>query len=94
MPSGIGDRMPLLTIGISHHTAPIEIRERVALSPGERTGKLQSLMSVEGVEEGLLLSTCNRTELYCYGQAAEKHRLLNWIHEAWDLGGERLDEYF
>lgn len=86
--------MPLLTIGISHHTAPIEIRERVALSSGDRWSKLKSLLAIEGVEEALLLSTCNRTELYCYGPRPEPDVLLRWVHDTWHLGEDRLDKYF
>jgi glutamyl-tRNA reductase len=86
--------MPLLTIGISHHTAPIEIRERVALSPGDRWSKLKSALTIDGVDEALLLSTCNRTELYCYGPRPEMTALLDWVHRAWKLGNDRLDAFF
>lgn len=94
MPSATGERMPLLTLGISHHTAPIEIRERVALSSADRWSKLKSLLAIDGVEEALLLSTCNRTELYCYGPRPEPESLLGWVHDSWNLGQDRLDEYF
>lgn len=86
--------MPLLTIGISHHTAPIAIRERVALTSGDHSGRLKSLVAVPGVDEALLLATCNRTELYCAGQEPASEALLDWVHEAWGLDEERLDRYF
>ncbi len=86
--------MPLLTLGISHHTAPIEIRERVALREGDFTARLRSLAELSGIEEAMLLATCNRTEVYCSGSRAETDRLLDWVHQAWDLHDERLDPYF
>ncbi len=86
--------MPLVTLGISHHTAPIEIRERVALSSGDHSDILKSLLAMDGVEEALLLSTCNRTELYCSGPNPDPDSLLGWVHDSWGLGEERLDQYF
>lgn len=86
--------MPLLTLGISHRTAPIEIRERVAVSEGEYVEKLRSLVSIEGVDEALLLATCNRTELYCTGDALDATALSDWVHDAWEIGPERIDQHF
>jgi glutamyl-tRNA reductase len=94
MPSGHDECMPLLILGISHHTAPIEIRERVALSGGDYVVKLNSLMTIGGVDEALLLTTCNRTELYCFGTELDTSALLDWVHDAWSLGNDRIDQYF
>jgi glutamyl-tRNA reductase len=58
--------MPLAVVGMSHHTAPVEIRERVAFGPAEASGALLSLRERSGVEEAVLLSTCNRTEVYLF----------------------------
>jgi glutamyl-tRNA reductase len=54
----------LLALGISHKTAPVELRERVALPEGRAAGVLRELVSTEQVHEAVALSTCNRTELY------------------------------
>jgi glutamyl-tRNA reductase len=54
----------LLAIGISHKTAPVELRERVALPEGRAASVLRELISTEGIHEAVALSTCNRTELY------------------------------
>ena len=86
--------MPLLTLGISHHTAPIEIRERVAVSAGDYVEKLKSLRSHGDIDEALLLATCNRVEIYCTGDNLDFPTLFDWVHDAWDLGEERLDRYF
>ena len=56
--------MHVIVVGISHKTAPVEIRERLAV-PESRLGEaLGRLCSYPGIREGLLLSTCNRVEVY------------------------------
>jgi glutamyl-tRNA reductase len=54
----------LLALGISHKTAPVELRERVALPEGRAASVLRELVSGEHIHEAVALSTCNRTELY------------------------------
>ena len=54
----------LLALGISHKTAPLELRERLALTEGRAAGVLNDLRSHEQVGEAAAISTCNRTELY------------------------------
>jgi glutamyl-tRNA reductase len=54
----------LLALGISHKTAPIELRERLALTEGRAVGVLGELRTHEQVSEAAAISTCNRTELY------------------------------
>jgi glutamyl-tRNA reductase len=54
----------LLAIGISHKTAPVGLRERVALPEGRAASVLRELVSTEHIHEAVAISTCNRTELY------------------------------
>ncbi|MFN2612820.1 MAG: glutamyl-tRNA reductase [Solirubrobacterales bacterium] len=54
----------LLALGISHKTAPLELRERLALTEGRSAGVLRGLVEAEEIAEAVALSTCNRTELY------------------------------
>ncbi len=56
--------MHIVTAGLNHRTAPIEIREGLAISNGDRSDALASLKTLSAVEETMLLSTCNRVELY------------------------------
>lgn len=56
--------MPLYALGLNHQTAPLALRERVAVGPEALPGALAELTGLAGVEEAALLSTCNRTELY------------------------------
>jgi glutamyl-tRNA reductase len=62
--------MNLVQIGISHHTAPLEVRERMWLSEEEIKGALESL-KVRNVGECVIVSTCNRTELYAMATGEE-----------------------
>jgi glutamyl-tRNA reductase len=54
----------LLALGVSHKTAPLDLRERLSLTEGRAVGALAELTSVEGIHEAAAISTCNRTELY------------------------------
>jgi glutamyl-tRNA reductase len=58
--------MPLLVVGINHRTAPVEVRERVVFAPEQLAAALARLKREQAVREGVIVSTCNRTELYCY----------------------------
>ena len=64
----------LLALGISHKTAPLELRERVAFTEGRAAGMVRELVEAPEVHEAVAISTCNRTELYLVapdGVAAE-----------------------
>ena len=57
-------RRELIALGISHKTAPLELRERLALPEGRATAVLSELRAHESIQEAVAISTCNRTELY------------------------------
>jgi len=54
----------LLALGVSHKTAPLDLRERLSLTEGRAVGALGELTAADGIHEAAALSTCNRTELY------------------------------
>ncbi len=56
--------MNLIALGISHHSAAVEVRERVAFAPEQVGEALADACAAVGVDEVVILSTCNRTELY------------------------------
>jgi glutamyl-tRNA reductase len=58
----------IVVVGLSHHTAPVEVRERVAFPNGRLEPALRSLVALPGVSEGAILSTCNRVELVACGR--------------------------
>ena len=82
--------MSFLVIGINHRTAPVEIREKVVFAGDELGAALRELASVPGVREALIVSTCNRTELYCLSETDER-ALLDWLAHWHDLAAHRLD---
>lgn len=67
--------MHILATGLSHKTAPVEIREALAFPEAEISDALQKLISFPSINEGVILSTCNRTEIYTVISNSEKGRL-------------------
>jgi glutamyl-tRNA reductase len=62
----------VILVGLNHHTAPVEIRERISF-PEEDLGRyLKALHNLPSVIEGLILSTCNRVEIYAATKAPDK----------------------
>ena len=55
--------MNIVLLGLNHKTAPIELRERLAIGPQQLEEATRSLVQSPGVLEGMILSTCNRVEL-------------------------------
>ncbi|MFN7137529.1 MAG: glutamyl-tRNA reductase, partial [Thermomonas sp.] len=70
--------MPLLVLGINHQTAPVALRERVAFAAEALPPALETLRGVDGVREAVLLSTCNRTELYAHAEG-DGRALADWL---------------
>ena len=56
--------MALIVAGVSHMTAPIEVREKLTFGPKDAVRELAQLRSEKLIREGVILSTCNRTEIY------------------------------
>ena len=86
--------MPLIALGISHRTAPIEIREKVAINPPQYQVCIEQVLELEGVEEAVILGTCNRTEIYCLCAKPAEASLLDWMHRLHELPTGELDAYF
>ena len=63
--------MNIIVVGLSHKTAPIEIRERLAVPESRQGEALSRLCSYPGIREGILLSTCNRVEVYAVVEQLE-----------------------
>jgi glutamyl-tRNA reductase len=71
--------MPFFTLGISHLTAPVAVRERMSFSPEQIPASLHAVTGLPGVSEALILSTCNRTEIYAETDAAGGAALAQWL---------------
>ncbi|SQC92629.1 Glutamyl-tRNA reductase [Cedecea neteri] len=84
--------MTLLALGINHKTAPVSLRERVTFSPDTLDQALGSLLAQPMVQGGVVLSTCNRTELYLSVEQQENlhERLVRWLCEYHNLNEEEV----
>ena len=71
--------MALLAYGVSFRTAPIDMRERIAFAPQELALALSRLGEVPSLSEATILSTCNRTEIYCALDAPNHDPVAAWL---------------
>ena len=72
--------MGLLTIGMSHKTASLDIREKLSVDKEESKRILKKLNGMPLIEEVFILSTCNRTELYCEVEYAQyANNISEWL---------------
>lgn len=83
----------LLNIGINHKTAPVKIRERVAFGPDIVVAALRGLREQAGVDEAVILSTCNRTEVYASVDESGIENVSNWISHFHGLEKDQLEPY-
>ena len=85
--------MSLLAIGLNHKSAPIGIREKVTFGPDIIVGALRSLTERPGVDEAVILSTCNRTEAYCVLHDASLEDICQWLSDFHGLELETISPY-
>jgi glutamyl-tRNA reductase len=85
--------MKILALGLNHKTAPVEIRERVTFGPDIVAGALRSLTAQPQVAEAVILSTCNRTEVYCVLRADGEDPVRSWLGTFHGLSEDRLAPY-
>ena len=71
--------MRLFAFGINHKTAPVEIREQAAFAQDELSNALQDIKANGSAEEATILSTCNRTELYCSVDQTQNNHIIDWF---------------
>lgn len=83
--------MVFVACGLNHKTAPINVREKVALSSAGQDSTLNSLLSLPEVNEAIILSTCNRTEIYC--DTHDPHGLIRWLAYEHQLSPDMLAPY-
>ncbi|WP_417665500.1 glutamyl-tRNA reductase [Pseudidiomarina sp.] len=84
--------MTIFALGVNHKTASVALREQVAFSPEQLHQALPALREQTGVAEAVILSTCNRTELYCQG-ATSIDMLVGWLAGYHRLPLEQLREH-
>lgn len=81
----------LFTLGINHRSAPLAIREQVCFQPKQLPQVLAELIDTPAIHEAAILSTCNRTELYCLTTAPECLAL--WLASHHGLEPDRIRPY-
>lgn len=87
--------MNILVVGLSHKTAPVEIREKVAFAPTAMETPLHALLALPGINEGIIVSTCNRVELYATSRDADAGmaQLKRFLAEFHRLSLEELEPH-
>jgi glutamyl-tRNA reductase len=83
--------MQLFALGINHHTAPLAVREKVSFQPERLPQALADLVRGAAVREAAILSTCNRTELYC--AAEQPAAVADWLAEYHALSADKISPY-
>ena len=83
--------MPLYVLGINHHSAPLEVREKLAFPTEQQAAALASLARRPGVAEAVLVSTCNRTEVYI--EAPDFTAARAWLVEEASKSGLALEPF-
>jgi len=83
--------MQLIAFGVNHQTAPLAIREQVAFPTENLRPALRNLVEHTPVREAAIISTCNRTEVYC--STAEPSQVKRWLAQYHSLSTDRLDPF-
>ena len=87
--------MNLIALGINHNSAAVEVRERVAFAPEQAGEALEDACEAVGIDEVVILSTCNRTELYAIvpeglSLADKAVQLIDWMSNYHHLSAQEL----
>ncbi len=85
--------MPLFALGLNHATAPLALREQVAFDASAAGAAAHGLSQREGIREAAVLSTCNRTEIYCSVESGREREVSRWLAGHHGLADEALDDY-
>ncbi len=85
--------MSLLSLGINHQTAPVDMREKVAFAPDQVGEALDELKQLAAVNETVIVSTCNRTEIYCDTSTDSSDSISDWLSSYHGMSSEILSPY-
>ena len=89
--SVLDHRLPLFTLGLNHASAPLAVRERVAFAAEHLQHALGELTRRQPAKEAAILSTCNRTELYCVD--GQPRQALEWLSDYHRLSARELHDH-
>jgi len=85
--------MQLAICGINHQTAPVHIRENIAFNDDVLAAALESLRQQTHVVEAVIVSTCNRTEIYCHLDEQNDTTIAEWLHTFQHQTANTLNEF-
>jgi glutamyl-tRNA reductase len=86
--------MYLTVLGINHRTAPVEVRGQVAFPPEQLARALAELTALDGMHEAAILSTCNRTEIYCTRDDTACETIAGWLCRFHRLDPDSMRPHF
>lgn len=86
--------MYLTVLGINHRTAPVEVRGQVAFPPEQLARALVELTALDGMHEAAILSTCNRTEVYCTRDDTSCEAISTWLCRFHQLDEASMQPHF
>jgi glutamyl-tRNA reductase len=85
--------MTLIAIGLNHKTAPVDVREHLTFGPDIVVAALRNLTEKEGIGEAVILSTCNRTEVYCVSPHHTQNDICRWMSDFHGLDPAMVNPY-
>ncbi|MBU2882791.1 glutamyl-tRNA reductase [Psychrosphaera sp. B3R10] len=85
--------MTVIALGLNHKSASVELRERLAFTPDNLPDALKTVQKEAGCDEAVILSTCNRTEIYCFGDVAEPEKVIKWLADFHQLNPADLQQH-
>ena len=83
--------MHLAAFGLNHHTAPVHLREQVVFHVERMHAALKEFLDRRFAREAAILSTCNRTEIYCH--TAEPQQAMHWLANFHQLKSHNLEPH-
>jgi len=85
--------MHVLSLGLNHTTAPLAVRERAAVAADHLDDALADISKCSEIEEATILSTCNRTEVYCQLNEADVNVVRDWLCDFHQLKEEEVSPF-
>ncbi len=85
--------MKLFVLGVNHETAPIDVREKISFSSEQTQLALTELKNNKLGNEHIILSTCNRTEIYCNLKETSCEEIRSWLHQFFNLPESSIDTF-
>lgn len=87
--------MRILALGLNHHTAPVEVREKLAFTENDQPQALMRLVEEYGLSEAAILSTCNRSEFYIAGDGERGlEQAQRFLADTRDVDAKQLQSHF